>query len=43
MSKVSFVSFCIENYADYIKKSSSDVYKLFKEQGGIRFAQGRLC
>jgi len=33
MSKVSFISFCIENYADYIKESSSEVYKLFKEQG----------
>lgn len=33
MSKISFVSFCIENYADYIGKHSDEVYKMFKDSG----------
>ena len=33
MSKLSFVSFCIENYADHIKKPGNEVYKQFRSEG----------
>ena len=33
MSAVSFVSFCIENYAEYINRPSNEVYSLFKREG----------
>lgn len=35
MSKLSFVIFCIENYADSIGVSSDKVYKLFRNEGLI--------
>lgn len=33
MSKISFVSFCIEYYSDYVGKPSNEIYKLFKKEG----------
>ncbi|MCM1441709.1 MAG: DUF3791 domain-containing protein, partial [Roseburia sp.] len=33
MSKVSFISFCVEYYAEYIGKTSNEVYALFKKEG----------
>ncbi len=33
MSKLSFKAFCIENYAEYKKMNSSDVYNLFGKSG----------
>ena len=33
MSAISFVSFCVENYADYIDQPSNEVYALFKKEG----------
>lgn len=33
MSKISFISFCVEYYADHIGKKSNEVYALFKEEG----------
>jgi hypothetical protein len=33
MSKTSFVSFCIENYADHIGKPSNEIYALFRKEG----------
>lgn len=35
MSKISFISFCIEYYAQHISKSGDEVYKLFKDSGLI--------
>ncbi len=32
MSKISFVSFCVEYYAQHINKTSDEVYKLFKRE-----------
>ena len=32
MSKISFISFCIEYYADHIKKPSDEVYEIFKKE-----------
>ncbi|MBR2109189.1 MAG: DUF3791 domain-containing protein [Ruminococcus sp.] len=32
MSKVSFISFCIEYYADHTHKPSSEVYEIFKNE-----------
>ena len=32
MSKLSFVSFCIENYAEHIQQPSNEVYDLFKRE-----------
>lgn len=31
MSKLSFKTFCIEQYADYVNKTSDEVYKIFKD------------
>lgn len=33
MSKVSFIGFCVEYYAEYIGKKSNEVYALFKKEG----------
>lgn len=35
MSKLSFISFCIEYYAEHIGKSSDAVYLMFKKSGLI--------
>lgn len=32
MSKVSFISFCVEYYADHIGKTSDEVYEMFKKE-----------
>ena len=32
MSKVSFISFCVEYYAEHIHKPSDEVYELFKRK-----------
>ncbi len=32
MSKISFISFCVEYYAKHINKSSNEVYKIFKQE-----------
>ena len=32
MSKVSFISFCVEHYAQHTHKPSDEVYKLFKTE-----------
>ena len=32
MSKISFISFCIEYYAQHIDKTSNEVYGLFKRE-----------
>ena len=32
MSKLSFISFCIEHYAQHTHKSSDEVYELFKTE-----------
>lgn len=32
MSKLSFVSFCVEYYAEHIGKPSNEVYELFKKE-----------
>lgn len=33
MSKISFISFCVENDAEHIGKPSNQVYELFKQEG----------
>lgn len=33
MSQISFISFCVENYADYIGKPGNEVYSSFKNSG----------
>lgn len=33
MSKLSFIGFCVENYADAIGKPGNEVYQLFKREG----------
>lgn len=33
MSTTSFVSFCIENYADHVNMPGNEVYALFKKEG----------
>ncbi len=32
MSKISFISFCVEYYAEHINKPSNEVYALFKNE-----------
>lgn len=32
MSKISFISFCVEYYAEHIGKSSAEVYEIFKNE-----------
>lgn len=33
MSKISFISFCIEYYAEYKHTTSDHVYRIFKKEG----------
>ena len=33
MSKLSFLSFCIENYADHVHRPSNEVFDQFKREG----------
>lgn len=35
MSKLSFISFCVEHYAQHTHKSSDEVYKLFTGAGDL--------
>lgn len=35
MSKLSFISFCVEYYSEHIGKPSNEVYNLFKKSGLI--------
>jgi hypothetical protein len=37
MSKVSFISFCVEYYAEHIHKPSDEVYELFKREKLLEF------
>jgi hypothetical protein len=37
MSKISFLSFCIEHYAEHIGETSEKVYELFKNEGLLKF------
>lgn len=39
MSKISFISFCVEYYAEHIHKPSNEVYKLFKKEKLIEFLE----
>ena len=32
MSRISFISFCVEYYAKHINQSSNEVYELFKQE-----------
>ncbi len=32
MSKISFISFCVEYYAEHINKPSNEVYELFNKE-----------
>ena len=32
MSQISFITFCVEYYAQHINKSSDEVYELFKNE-----------
>lgn len=32
MSKISFISFCVEYYAEHVGKPSDQVYELFKRE-----------
>ncbi|MBQ6211662.1 MAG: DUF3791 domain-containing protein [Ruminococcus sp.] len=32
MSRISFISFCVEYFAKHINKSSNEVYELFKQE-----------
>jgi len=33
MSRTSFISYCIEFYADHLQEPSPDIYRLFNESG----------
>ncbi len=33
MSKISFITFCIELYAEHINRDSTEVYDVFKREG----------
>jgi hypothetical protein len=33
MSKLSFIAFCIEHYADHVHQSGPEIYQLFKDEG----------
>ena len=33
MSKISFITFCVEYYAEHIGKTGAEVYELFKKEG----------
>ena len=39
MSKVSFISFCIEYYAEHIGKPSDEIYKLFKQENVLEWLE----
>lgn len=39
MSKISFISFCIEYYSQHINKPSDEVYTLFKNEKVIDFLE----
>lgn len=39
MSKISFISFCIECYAQHIHKTSDEVYLLFKRENILKFLE----
>lgn len=39
MSKISFISFCIEYYSQHINRSSDEVYALFKDEKVIDFLE----
>ncbi|MCM1440675.1 MAG: DUF3791 domain-containing protein [Roseburia sp.] len=39
MSKVSFISFCVEYYAEHIGKTSNEVYALFKKEGVLNMLE----
>ena len=39
MSKLSFISFCIENVADHIHMPSNEVYQLFQSSGLLKLLQ----
>ena len=32
MSKISFISFCVEYYAEHVNKTSDEVYEIFKKE-----------
>ncbi|NLT08813.1 MAG: DUF3791 domain-containing protein [Ruminococcus sp.] len=32
MSKISFITFCVEYYAQHTNKASNEVYELFKQE-----------
>ena len=36
MSKLSFVTFCVEYYAEHIGKPSNEVYELFRQEKLIK-------
>lgn len=36
MSLLSFITFCIELYAEHIHKDSTEVYRLFEESGLLK-------
>ena len=33
MSQLSFICFCVEHYADHVRRPSNEVYQLFKREG----------
>ena len=37
MSTLSFIGFCVENYAEYIHRPSNEVYQLFRREGLLDF------
>lgn len=39
MSKVSFIGFCVEYYAEHIGKTSNEVYELFKKEGVLNMLE----
>ena len=37
MSRLSFISFCVEQYAKHAQKTSDEIYKLFKDEKVLDF------
>ncbi|MBQ1267078.1 MAG: DUF3791 domain-containing protein [Proteobacteria bacterium] len=37
MSKLSFITFCVEYYAKHINKTSDEVYQYFKQEKVLEF------
>ena len=37
MSRLSFISFCVEQYAKHAHKTSDEIYKLFKDEKVLDF------